>query len=321
MLRDSVSRNLHCWQSTRLAVFTASHSTCRNVHRDADVLGEVSRGLEPEGTLAVSCRTIPGRCLARPALIRNRLGGPSFAPRPVFGTPSYTAEVGKSSSPPARFSNFFCDAFQSGSLEPHFYGASPFYGEAYGFSSGPVSKPTFDPTNQRVCSHWASCASRHLVPGDSAGAEHLRERGMDTTVASCWGAQRAFSARLFPLLRGRLTPLDSSGGGMEYSAIPTAATAPRFCARGHSCRRSSSLALPGCDASAGVQPRRWPSGRKPLDRLAMASGRGALSAKRLPACSRVCRVPVRVEIRSRWKVPLSRAPPGNRLESGGVSHR
>ena len=29
----------------RLAVFTASHSTCRNVHRDADVLGEVSRGL------------------------------------------------------------------------------------------------------------------------------------------------------------------------------------------------------------------------------------------------------------------------------------
>ena len=47
------------------------------------------------------------------------------------------------------------------------------------------------------------------------------------------GARWGFSALLFPLLRGRLTPLDSSGGGMEYSVIPTAATAPRFCARGH----------------------------------------------------------------------------------------
>ena len=47
------------------------------------------------------------------------------------------------------------------------------------------------------------------------------------------GAQWAFSARLFPLLRGRLTPLDSSGDRMEYSEIPIAATAPRFCARGH----------------------------------------------------------------------------------------
>ena len=46
------------------------------------------------------------------------------------------------------------------------------------------------------------------------------------------GRDEGFSARLFPLFRGWLPPLDSSGGGMEYSVIPTAATAPWFCARG-----------------------------------------------------------------------------------------
>ena len=210
------------------------------------------------------------------------MGLPS-PPVPYLGRRVIRPRSGKVLRPPPGSPAFFCDAFQSGSLEPHFHNASPFYGEAYGFSSGPISKPPFDPTDQRVCSHWASCASRHLVPGDSAGAEHLRERGMDTTVASCRGAQWAFSARLFPLLRGRLTPLDSSGDRMEYSEIPIAATAPRFCARGHSwlvvaCHGHSwlSMVVQGVArllrlcrgaTAARVQPRRWPSGRKLPDRL------------------------------------------------------
>ncbi len=161
------------------------------------------------------------------------MGLPS-PPVPYLGRRVIRPRSGKVLRPPPGSPAFFCDAFQGGSLEPHFYGASQFYDETYGFSSGPVSEPRFDPTDQRVCSHWASCASRHLVSGDSAGGEHLWDRGMDTTVASCWGARWGFSARLFPLLRGWLPPLDSSGGRMEYSVIPTAATAPRFCARGSS---------------------------------------------------------------------------------------
>jgi len=60
--------------------FPADHSIDRNVHRVADLLGRVPLPL-PAGTFAVSCRTIPGRCLARPALISESMGGPSCAPR------------------------------------------------------------------------------------------------------------------------------------------------------------------------------------------------------------------------------------------------
>jgi hypothetical protein len=60
--------------------FPTDHSNCRNVHRVADLLGRVPPPL-PAGTFAVSCRTIPGRCLARPALISESMGGPSCAPR------------------------------------------------------------------------------------------------------------------------------------------------------------------------------------------------------------------------------------------------
>jgi hypothetical protein len=41
MLRDSVSRNKLGWQSTRpVEISPAGRSTCRNVHRDFDVLEE-----------------------------------------------------------------------------------------------------------------------------------------------------------------------------------------------------------------------------------------------------------------------------------------
>jgi len=41
MLRDSVPRNKLGWQSTRpVEISPAGHSTCRNVHRDFDVLEE-----------------------------------------------------------------------------------------------------------------------------------------------------------------------------------------------------------------------------------------------------------------------------------------
>jgi hypothetical protein len=60
--------------------FPTDHSICRNVHRVADFLGRVPLPL-PARTFAVSCRTIPGRCLARPTLFSESMGGPSCAPR------------------------------------------------------------------------------------------------------------------------------------------------------------------------------------------------------------------------------------------------
>lgn len=207
---------------------------------------------------------------------------------------------GKVLRPPPGSPAFFCDAFQGGSSEPLFRPASLFYVEAYGFSSGPNPEPPFDPVVQRVCSHWASCATRHLVSGGVL-------RGRSTCGSVGWiqrwrragGRSGRFSARLFPLPRGWLTPLDSSGGRMEYSAIPTAATALRFCARGH---LLPLVAVGGCwwllvavhvvvrplrlcrGATAEcVRPRRSPPGRKPPDGLAMVSGWGALIAG-CPAC-------------------------------------
>ena len=116
------------------------------------------------------------------------------------------------------------------------------------------------------------------------------------------GRSGRFSARLFPLPRGWLTPLDSSGGRMEYSEIPTAATALRFCARGHllphvavhgrswllvavggrSCCSSSALALPGCDGFV-CTTQAFATRSEAAGWLAMVSGWGALIAG-CPAC-------------------------------------
>lgn len=148
-----------------------------------------------------------------------------------------------------------------------------------------------------------------------------------------------FSARLFPLPRGWLTPLDSSGGRMEYLEIPTAATALRFCARGYllphvavhgrswllvavhgrSWCSSSAPALPGCDGClCATQAFATRSEAAGWARHGVWLGSPDC---RLPRLQSGLAVPVSVEIRSRWKVPPLRASPGNRSESGGVSHR
>jgi hypothetical protein len=70
--------------------------------------------LQPE-TPAVSCHTTPGRCLARPALNAKSKGGLPVLPGSVCGTPIYTAEPGKSSSPPGLFFTISLRRFENGS--------------------------------------------------------------------------------------------------------------------------------------------------------------------------------------------------------------